>query len=185
MITLPLICFCGLSYPATVSIEGPSKVMPGASFTIDVVIQNIGSLLDLDFWSLGLRLVPQELYKNVGFADVDLTTSDPDYVFSENSFFYSISMSASGLEIKSDDLALMAPVAIDAAVGSLLVRVQIDAAAAEDGESYAVELLGMSWSFFGDTSQNIETIDLEGPYAFQVTSQGAAMPWISLLLLDH
>jgi hypothetical protein len=168
-----------------VHIEGPIEVAPGTSFTIDVIIQDIGSLPDLDFWNLRLQIVPQGAYENAQFAIVDLTTTDPDYVFYNNSFDFQIVSPEPGDAVVIAGDAAGSAVSSENAADSLLAKVQIGVSAfAQDAEFYGVQVINSTWSLFGDTGPTtIEPLVLNEPYSFEIISQQPAMPWISLLLL--
>ena len=154
----------GTGYASTVSIVGPGQVLPGSSFTIDVMIDDIGNLDNLDIWNLGLVLSGPS---NASFVPVNLTTMESNYVFHTNSDAFDIVTDPGDLVLKASDLAKYGP-KMDPD-GYLLARVQIDVGPeAQFCEWYNVDLFDTNWSLFGDSDFDIEGLVLAQDYQFHV-----------------
>jgi len=152
------------SYAATISILGPTEVnkFTDPQFSIDILIEDIGTLDNLDFWNLGLELSPG---LDAKFYSADDVRSESNYVFFGHADDYLVSLDP--YEIKLANNTTDGTGEVDVA-GKLLARVWIDISNAAVGDTYSLSLDSV-WTFFGDTALNIDDdVKLAEAYEFTV-----------------
>jgi hypothetical protein len=170
-----LVFSVGTGYSATMSISGPTEVLPGDSFTIDVLLDDVGSigtsLADVDFWNLGLQIYPVGMYDNADFIQQNVTTSESDFIFFGRSFAYDILVESGGITVKASDAAT----GPNADPGSLLSKLRIDvdpsAVFCEYYEVGLIEVGPATWNFVGNSAGDIDSLgfDTAAPlYKFHV-----------------
>lgn len=145
---------------ATLDIVGPALPLP--TFTIDVFIQDADGLDDLDYWSLGLALSPEENAFFVGATG----DNDPNYVFFGDSNDFGFTL-LDEFHIVIADLT-NSGAGVTNFVDKLLCSVMVDASRVGLGEIYEIEIFGEGvWTLFGDSDAGFApNVSLQSPYTF-------------------
>ena len=149
----------GTGYAATVSISGPSEVE--GIFEFSVFIEDIGELVNLDGWGLGLAMT------GPGNAEFVTATGDLDsrYVFFDNSDDFYVGVPDPIKIIMADDTANMEGEAD--VVGKLLATVTVDAGN-KFCEEYTIDVIDdFRITYFIDT-ESVEEGVQSNQYGFHV-----------------
>jgi hypothetical protein len=129
----------------TVSIQPPSVYTVGLGiFSFDVFLDDIGPLVDLDYWNLRLGITPMAGATFDSAVDV---RADPLYVFYDADD-YIVSTEMYQITIANKTLS-----GAGAAVagGELLATIFVDATSTCP-DCYSIDILDLGvWTFFGDT----------------------------------
>jgi len=143
----------GSAYASTISVVGPTEVNPGdAQFDIDIFIDDIGSLGNLDFWQLGLQLVPLT-NANATFVSA-FGDTNPDYVFfGDSDDFADVLLPPDQMTV--GDLTTSGAGVTDV-VGKLLTSVTIDISQTNVCEWYSLLLFDSGNTFFGNAAFDID-----------------------------
>lgn len=164
---LALLVFCAASQAATLRIEGPNEITAGERLMFNLYLQDSAPLADIDQWSVGLALSPDN--QNVYLAGADLTVADcPDYLLYGDSYEYTYHQMSPHQLIISD--LTMAGSGVAGGADKLLAQIYIETALdAEDG-IYNLLLFGVgSWTLFADSQgvvngENITLVPSSGSF---------------------
>lgn len=181
MMAMTLFFAVGTSYAAQVSFVGPSEVLPGSTFTFDVILDDLGSdvsgrpLANIDTFDLALAITPQS---NAEFTTTDVTSGRTDYVFHGNSDGFLITPIGGNYVVGLSDLtADGSGVTAADATGNLLASMEIDTTGANVCEWYMVSLWNVAPSNIYDTDGIGSLITTAGEYQFHVVPIPGAL-WL-------
>ena len=178
------------SYASTVYIDGlQSTYLPGETFSFDIKIGDIGGLVNLDTWSLGVELTPTPGARFAGVSDQNA----PNYVFPPiNSDFQAFSFSSSAIAVTDlwddrpdpfNDNIPQDPYRPTDVVDKLLCTLTVNLDDASAGDVYNIGLFDTGWTMFMDFPdsnwdpvnekyiafvQNTEDPVFDQAYSFQV-----------------